>query len=89
MSANLTEAEISAIFTAAATATKWRRVAGELRTEVPYGGFNWEVALPPESGRAFIGGTTGYGGDTCEYIEATWRETFPIVEAAMNATRAL
>lgn len=80
---------ISAIFTAAATATSWQRTNLGLRTEVTHGGFDWTVQLPRESGRAYIAGSGGWGGDTAEYVEATWGQTFPIVEAAMSATRVL
>ncbi|MFJ3249111.1 hypothetical protein [Streptomyces sp. NPDC086782] len=83
MDANTT----NAIFTAAAGSTSWKRTNLGLRTEVAHGGFTWIVQLPPESGRAYISGSTGYGGDTCEYIEATWLQTHHIVEAALAATR--
>ncbi|MEV6738672.1 hypothetical protein AB0N14_17755 [Streptomyces sp. NPDC051104] len=78
---------ITAIFEAATT-SDWRRTGQGLSTEVRVDGFDWTVRLPKEGqGRAFIAGSSGWGGDTAEYIEATWGETFAIVEAAMAATR--
>lgn len=78
----------AAIFTAAATATNWQRTGLGLSTSVPHGGFDWTVLLPKEGqGRAYIAGSSGRGGDTSEYIEATWGETFAIVDAALAATR--
>ncbi|MGC5412049.1 hypothetical protein ACPXCX_51645, partial [Streptomyces sp. DT225] len=58
-----------------------------LHTGVDHGGLTWTVQLPPEEGRAYISGSSGWGGDTCEYIEATWSQTLPIAEAAVSATR--
>ena len=83
------ESAISAIFTAAATATSWERTGLGLRTTVPHDGYDWIVRLPKGNGRAFIAGSTGWGGDTSDFIEATWAETGPIVEAAVSATRIL
>jgi hypothetical protein len=81
-------AAIVAIFTKAASATSWKRTNLGLSTEVDHDGFKWIVQLPPEGeGRAYIAGSSGCGGDTCEYIEATWPETAAIVEAAVAATR--
>ncbi|KQW13543.1 hypothetical protein [Streptomyces sp. Root369] len=85
--ASIDETAIAAIFTAAATATSWKRTNLGLSTEVAHGGLTWGVQLPQDSGRAYISGSSGHGGDTCEYIEATWPQTLPIVEAAMTATR--
>lgn len=81
------EAAITAIFAAATTATSWKRTNLGLSAEVEHGGYKWTVQLPQDSGNAYIAGSSGYGGDTCEYIEATPVETIPIVEAAMAATR--
>ncbi|MFJ7592517.1 hypothetical protein ACIQZO_35130 [Streptomyces sp. NPDC097617] len=85
--ASIDPTAIAAIFTAAATATSWQRTNLGLNTRVDHGGFTWTVQLPPESGRAYISGSSGWGGDTCEYIEATWGETLSIVDAATIATR--
>ncbi|MEU6595291.1 hypothetical protein ABZ923_39875 [Streptomyces sp. NPDC046881] len=77
-----------AIFTAAATATNWQRNGLGLSVEVPFDGFDWTVRLPKEGhGKAYIAGSSGWGGDTAEYIEATWGETARIVDAALAATR--
>ncbi|MDH6189159.1 hypothetical protein M2168_002191 [Streptomyces sp. CZ24] len=85
--ASIDPTAIAEIFAGAATATSWQRTTLGLNTRVAHGGFDWTVQLPLESGRAYIAGSSGWGGDTCEYIEATWGETFPIVDAALNATR--
>ena len=81
------ETTATAIFTAALTATRWHRTNLGLHTEVDHGGFTWTVQLPQESGRAYISGSTGWGGDTSTFVEATWGETLPLVEAAMAAIR--
>ncbi|MFD5788611.1 hypothetical protein ACFWH1_18560 [Streptomyces sp. NPDC127037] len=85
--ASIDPTAIRAIFTAAATATSWQRTTLGLSTRVDHGGFTWTVQLPPEEGKPYISGSNGWGGSTCEYIEATWAETWPIIDAAMNATR--
>ncbi|MGW2951545.1 hypothetical protein [Streptomyces eurythermus] len=85
--ASIDETTVTAIFTAAATATSWTRTNLGLSTRVDHGGFTWTVQLPPESGKPYISGSSGWGGDTSDYIEATWSETFPIIDAAMAATR--
>lgn len=83
------ESKVSAIFTAAATATSWQRTVLGLCAKVANGGCDWIVALPKEGeGKAYIAGSCGYGGETATFIEATWGETIPIVDAAMAATRA-
>ncbi|MFI0827250.1 hypothetical protein ACH4Q7_22655 [Streptomyces roseolus] len=83
----LTEDDKAAIFAAAATATKWYRTSQGDHTFVDHGGFTWTVQLPPGEGKPYISGSRGWGGDTAEYIEATWAETFPIIDAAMDAFR--
>ncbi|CAM5479608.1 MULTISPECIES: hypothetical protein [Streptomyces] len=81
-------ATITAVFAAAATATYWTRSNLGLTTEVSVeDGYRYTVRLPKGSGKAYIAGRDGYGGDEFFDIEATWGETFPIVEAAMAATR--
>ncbi|MFJ1607008.1 hypothetical protein ACIOHS_27095 [Streptomyces sp. NPDC088253] len=78
----------AAIFTAASTATSWKRTNLGLSVEVPADGFDWTVRLPQEGhGKAYIAGSSGWGGDTAEYIEATWGDTFAIIDAALAATR--
>ncbi|MEU7323380.1 hypothetical protein ABZ682_22935 [Streptomyces griseoviridis] len=78
----------AAIFTAATTATNWKRTNLGLSTKVPVDGLDWTVRLPREGhGKAYIAGSSGWSGDSAEYIEATWSETFAIVDAALAATR--
>jgi hypothetical protein len=78
----------TAIFAKAADAADWKRTSRGLSAEIPQGGFTWTVRLPQEGeGRAYISGSSGWGGETGEYIEATGLETIRIVEAAMAATR--
>ncbi|MEU1853926.1 hypothetical protein ABZ499_32885 [Streptomyces sp. NPDC019990] len=82
------QATTTAIFAKAATATTWQSTNLGLRATVDHDGFTWTVQLPKEGeGRAYISGSTGHGGDTSDYVEATWGETFQIVEAALAATR--
>ncbi|MFD0209141.1 hypothetical protein ACFVH9_08385 [Streptomyces hirsutus] len=81
------QATITAIFTAAAGATSWKRTNLGLRATVDHGGYTWTVQAPQDSGPAYIAGSSGYGGSTSEYIEASWAQTIPIVDAAMAATR--
>ncbi|MFE7214581.1 hypothetical protein ACFU93_32495 [Streptomyces sp. NPDC057611] len=78
---------LSAIFSAAATATSWQQTTLGPRATVAHDGQDWTVQLPKGSGKAYIAGSTGYGGHTPTFVEATWAETFPIVEAAMAAAR--
>ncbi|MFI1703008.1 hypothetical protein [Streptomyces griseoruber] len=78
----------AAIFAAATTVTSWQSTNLGFSTRVDHDGFTWTVQLPKEGhGKAYISGSSGFGGDTSEYVEATWRETAEIVEAAMAATR--
>ncbi|MGJ3558931.1 hypothetical protein ACR6C2_08100 [Streptomyces sp. INA 01156] len=81
------QASITAIFAAAAGATGWKRNSLGLQAKVSHGGFTWTVRAPQDAGKAYIAGSSGYGGETSEYIEATWPETIRIVDAAMAATR--
>ncbi|MFB7113483.1 hypothetical protein [Streptomyces sp. NPDC056291] len=79
----------SAIFTAAATATSWKKLNTGLTTTVSHGGYVWTVQLPPseEGAKAEIIACSGYGGTEFMTVQATWGQTFEIVEAAMAATR--
>jgi hypothetical protein len=79
---------ISAVFTAAATATSWKNTNLGPTTEVSTeDGYRYTVRLPKGSGKAFIAGRDGYGGGEFLDVEATWSQTLPIVEAVMAATR--
>ncbi|MEC3995187.1 hypothetical protein VSR01_17260 [Actinacidiphila sp. DG2A-62] len=83
-------ATISAVFTAAASSTYWKLVNGsEWITEVSHGGYTYYVELrkSDEPVQAEITGRLGYGGTEFLSVAATWGQTFPIVEAALNATR--
>jgi hypothetical protein len=81
------QATATAIFTAAASATGWKRTSLGLQVEVTHRGTTWTVRAPQDAGPAYIAGGSGYGGDTVEYIEASWPETHDIVDAAMAAAR--
>ncbi|GGQ49867.1 hypothetical protein GCM10010250_21810 [Streptomyces althioticus] len=82
------QATTTAIFAKAAEATSWKRTNLGLTAKVAHDGFDWTVRLPAEGeGRAYISGSSGWGGGTAEYQEATWAETARIVDAAMAATR--
>jgi hypothetical protein len=82
------QATTTAIFAKAATATSWTRTTLGLTTTVTHNGSDWTVRLPQEGqGRAYISGSSGWGGSTAEYVEATWSQTAKIVDAAMAATR--
>ncbi|MGY3199754.1 hypothetical protein [Streptomyces sp. TE5632] len=86
--ASIPETTLTAIFTAAAGATSWKRTTLGLTTEITRGCDTWVVRLPPEGeGGAFIDGCYGYGGSESAYAEATWSETIRIVDAALAATR--
>ncbi|MEU0060521.1 hypothetical protein [Streptomyces sp. NPDC006334] len=79
---------ITAVFTAAASSTNWTRTNLGLTTEVnTKDGHQYTVRLPKGSGKAYIAGRAGYGGTEFLDINATWSQTFPIVEAALAATR--
>ncbi|WP_405893771.1 hypothetical protein OG272_15970 [Streptomyces sp. NBC_00104] len=77
----------NAIFAAAATNTYWTSTNLGLTTQVNHDGYTYFVRLPKGSGKASIVGREGFGGS--EYVDATatWAQSFPIVEAAMAATR--
>lgn len=83
----MNESTITAIFAAAAGATGWQRSNLGLSARVPHEGQDWTVRLPQGNGKAYISGSSGYGGETATFVEATWAQTFPIVDAALAATR--
>ncbi|MFI9418044.1 hypothetical protein [Streptomyces werraensis] len=82
------QAATTAIFAKAAQATSWQHTNLGLTAKVAHDGCDWTVRLPREGeGRAYISGSSGWGGSTAEYVEAAWSETARIVDAAMAATR--
>jgi hypothetical protein len=85
MDTTLTEA----VFTAAATATRWTSTNLGPRTEINHSGYTWTVELPAEGeGNARISGRYGYGGTELLNVPASPAQTIGIVEAAVSALHA-
>ncbi|MFJ3249112.1 hypothetical protein [Streptomyces sp. NPDC086782] len=75
------------IFAAAAGATSWKRTNLGLSTRISYRSYTYTVQLPKGSGRAYISGREGCGGSEVMSVNASWAQTRPIVEIAMDASR--
>jgi hypothetical protein len=79
----------TAVFAAAATATRWTRTNCGPRTTITHAGYTWTVELPATGeGKARIVGRDGHAGAEHLDVEATWSETIAIVDQAQAGLRA-
>ncbi|MFD7639609.1 hypothetical protein ACFV4P_03055 [Kitasatospora sp. NPDC059795] len=81
-----------AVFTAAATATRWKSTNLGLMADVSHAGDTWTVVLPrqgddAQATKVEITWRESRGGTEHVGVPATWPQTMKIVDAAMAATR--